>query len=114
VQSIIPLEGGRQGALRLTTQRYYTPSGRSIQGTGIEPDIFVSATTEDESARKTFRESDLPNAIKNELEAAEADEVKEVVEYPPEGFPEDGDFQLDKAIEIIKSGRYETLMAAAG
>jgi len=39
VQSIIPLRGGRDGALRLTTQRYYTPEGRSIQGTGIEPDM---------------------------------------------------------------------------
>ncbi len=114
VQSIIPLEGGRQGALRLTTQRYYTPSGRSIQGTGIEPDIFVSATPKDEDARKSFRESDLPNAIKNELEAAEEDEVEAVVEYPPEGFAEDGDFQLDKAIEILKSGQYKALMAAAG
>lgn len=114
VQSIIPLEGGRQGAIRLTTQRYYTPSGRSIQGTGIEPDIFVSATPKDSDAGKSFRESDLPNAIKNELEAAEADAVEAVVEYPPEGFAEDGDFQLDKAIEILKSGRYKTLMAAAG
>ena len=114
VQSIIPLEGGRQGAIRLTTQRYYTPSGRSIQGTGIEPDIFVSATPKDSDAGKSFRESDLPNAIKNELEAAEADAVEAVVEYPPEGFDEDGDFQLDKAIEILKSGRYKTLMAAAG
>lgn len=114
VQSIIPLEGGRQGALRLTTQRYYTPSGRSIQGTGIEPDLFVSATPKDETAGKSFRESDLPNAIKNELEAAEEDEVEVIVEYPPEGFSEDGDFQLDTAIEILKSGRYKTLMAAAG
>jgi len=114
VQSIIPLRGGRDGALRLTTQRYYTPSGRSIQGTGIEPDIFVSAKPEDESARKSFREADLPNAIKNELEAAEEDGVEVKIEYPPEGFPEDGDFQLDKAIEILKTGSYKTLMAAAG
>lgn len=114
VQSIIPLRGGRDGALRLTTQRYYTPLGRSIQGTGIEPDIFVSATPEDESARKSFRESDLPNAIKNELEAAESEEPEIKVEYPPEDFAKDGDFQLDKAIEILKTGRYKTLMAAAG
>ncbi len=114
VQSIIPLRGGRDGALRLTTQRYYTPSGRSIQGTGIEPDIYISATPEDESARKSFRESDLPNAIKNELEAAEDKEAEVKVEYPPEDFPEDGDFQLDKAVEILKTGSYKTLMAAAG
>ena len=115
VQSIIPLRGGRDGALRLTTQRYYTPLGRSIQGTGIEPDIFVSAVPEDENARKSFRESDLPNAIKNELEAAsEGEEEEAAIEYPPEDFPEDGDFQLDRAIEILKTGSYKTLMAAAG
>lgn len=116
VQSIVPLRGGRAGALRLTTQRYYTPSGQSIQGTGIEPDIFISAIPEDDSARKTFRESDLPNAIKNELEAAESDSDEEEVkiEYPPADFAEDGDFQLDRAVEILKSGSYKTLMAAAG
>ena len=114
VQSIIPLRGGRDGALRLTTQRYYTPAGRSIQGTGIEPDIYISATPEDEDARKSFRESDLPNAIKNELEAAEEDEVDIKIEYPPADFPEEGDFQLDKAIEILKTGSYKTLMAEAG
>ena len=114
VQSIIPLRGGRDGALRLTTQRYYTPAGRSIQGTGIEPDIYISATPEDEDARKSFRESDLPNAIKNELEAAEEDEVEVKIEYPPAEFPEDGDFQLDKAIEILKTGSYKTLMTEAG
>ena len=115
VQSVIPLRGGRDGALRLTTERYYTPSGRSIQGTGIEPDIFISAAPEDESARTNFRESDLPNAIKNELEEAE-DESKDdepVIEFPPEGFPEDGDYQLDRAISILKDGSYKTLMAAA-
>jgi len=48
VQSVIPLRGGRDGALRLTTERYYTPSGRSIQGTGIDPDIAVAAIQEKE------------------------------------------------------------------
>ena len=42
VQSVIPLRNGRDGALRLTTARYYTPAGRSIQGTGISPDVFIS------------------------------------------------------------------------
>ena len=87
VQSIIPLRGGRDGAIKLTTQRYYTPSGRSIQGTGIEPDIFVSATAQDEKARKAFRESDLPNAIKNELEEAEKDKKDEIkIDYPPKAM----------------------------
>ena len=45
VQTVIPLRGGMDGALKLTTARYYTPSGRSIQKTGIEPDLEVAATT---------------------------------------------------------------------
>jgi C-terminal processing protease CtpA/Prc len=43
VQTVIPLQGGRDGALRLTTARYYTPAGRSIQGAGITPDMEVAA-----------------------------------------------------------------------
>src|SRR4029077_5983007 len=46
VQTIIPLGGQRGGALRLTTAKYYTPSGRSIQATGITPDIAVSNLTD--------------------------------------------------------------------
>jgi len=42
VQTIIPLRGGEDGALHLTTARYYTPSGRSIQASGIVPDIAVA------------------------------------------------------------------------
>ena len=50
VQTIIPLGGQHGGALRLTTARYYTPSGRSIQATGIAPDIAVSNLTEKEQS----------------------------------------------------------------
>jgi len=63
VQSVIPLNGGRDGALRLTTARYYTPAGRSIQGTGVDPDIFVSYAPDDGKERKRFGEKDLPNAL---------------------------------------------------
>ncbi|MEJ0058118.1 MAG: S41 family peptidase [Terricaulis sp.] len=44
-----PAAGGRDGALRLTTARYYTPSGRSIQGAGIEPDLEVAQRRIDEA-----------------------------------------------------------------
>ena len=47
VQTVIPLRGGLDGALKLTTARYYTPSGRSIQKTGIEPDLEVAETREE-------------------------------------------------------------------
>jgi len=113
VQSVIPLRGGRDGALRLTTQRYYTPSGRSIQGTGIDPDIFVSAIPDDGKERKIRRESDLPNAIENETDTEE--EIEEIaIDYPPEDFEISDDYQLQKAIEILKNGTYPKLLASAG
>jgi len=120
VQSVIPLRGGRDGALRLTTQRYYTPSGRSIQGTGIDPDIYVSAIPDDGKDRQIRRESDLPNSIENEDEAenevtkSEDEIVEIVIDYPPEGFEIEDDYQLQKAIEILKNGSYPKLLADAG
>lgn len=111
VQAVIPLRGGRDGALRLTTQRYYTPAGRSIQGTGITPDIAIAADEDDGNGAR-MSESDLPNSIQNELAETE-EEVEITVEYPPTGFDEEGDFQLQRAIEILKDGSYGTLLADA-
>ena len=62
VQTVIPLPG--HGAMRLTTARYYTPSGRSIQAKGIEPDIIVKqAKIEDYEGYQRLRESDLRGAL---------------------------------------------------
>jgi carboxyl-terminal processing protease len=64
VQTIIPLPG--HGAMRLTTARYYTPSGRSIQAKGIEPDILVEPAKIEKVAQGTIRhEADLRGALKN-------------------------------------------------
>lgn len=64
VQTIIPLQG--QGAMRLTTARYYTPSGRSIQQLGISPDIEVQpARLEEIQQGQRRREADLPHALRN-------------------------------------------------
>jgi carboxyl-terminal processing protease len=64
VQTIIPIEG--HGALRLTTALYYTPSGRSIQGQGISPDIVVSLPKGEQVANAVLsHESDLYGALKN-------------------------------------------------
>ena len=64
VQSIIPLPD--HGAIRLTTARYYTPSGRSIQAIGIEPDIEVQqAKVEVVEPTRRFGEADLPGALEN-------------------------------------------------
>jgi len=66
VQTIIPLSG--QGAMRLTTARYYTPSGRSIQAEGIVPDITVEQAKVETIAQRglTFREADLRGALNND------------------------------------------------
>ncbi len=110
VQTVIPLNGGRNGALRLTTARYYTPAGRSIQATGIEPDIEIAAERSEEPVER-ISEADLPNALKNELENFEKEEAlkedaeaeKDVAsaEMPPEDYPKDKDFQLERAKEIL-------------
>ena len=64
VQTIIPIEG--HGALRLTTALYYTPSGRSIQGQGISPDIVISLPKSEQVANAVLsHESDLYGALKN-------------------------------------------------
>jgi carboxyl-terminal processing protease len=64
VQTIIPIPG--HGAIRLTTARYYTPSGRSIQAKGIEPDIKVEQAKVEVIAGPQFRsESELPGALQN-------------------------------------------------
>ncbi len=64
VQTIIPLPG--YGAMRLTTARYYTPSGRSIQAKGIQPDIFVEQARVESFKSIRLRESDLPGALDRE------------------------------------------------
>ena len=69
VQTVLPLYNG--GALRLTTALYYTKSGRSIQATGVEPDIEIKdavstmGAAEESGSIPEIRESDLPGAIKN-------------------------------------------------
>lgn len=75
VQTIIPLDG--HGALRLTTARYYTPSGRSIQGKGITPDRIVEMpkTAKSEPA-EIVREADLRGALNAEGEAKDNDESR--------------------------------------
>jgi len=114
VQSVIPLRGGRDGALRLTTQRYYTPSGSSIQGTGITPDILISATPDDGEKSRRLRESDLPNSIRNEaIDALDSDEDEDflAIDYPPEDYEVENDYQLQRAIAILKDGSYSTKLA---
>jgi len=108
VQSIMSVKS--EGALRLTTERYYTPSGRSIQGLGIMPDVLVSASAESETTRKRFREADLKNSLGTETESIEEDFDRMV--FPPDSWPDDEDFQLSKAIELVKSPSLKSQLAA--
>lgn len=104
VQTVMPL-GADRGALRLTTARYYTPSGRSIQGTGIEPDIEIAQEriTEEELERiRSFTEADLPNALENE-DGSERRGPHIPDDQPPEDYDyENGDYQLERAYEILR------------
>ncbi|MEQ8432997.1 MAG: S41 family peptidase [Oceanicaulis sp.] len=103
MQTVIPLRGGRDGALRLTTARYYTPAGVSIQATGILPDIAVSGRRIDPGAPSRFTEADLRNALGNETGEERAEIDTEAVEQPPEDWPEDEDYQLSRAIEVLQA-----------
>ena len=106
VQTIIPL--GANGALRMTTARYYTPSGRSIQAKGIDPDKVVEQELPDELKSKDVRtrgEASLPKHLRSEKEKAGGAEKKEESgssAYVPKE-PEK-DTQLQFAINFIKDG----------
>jgi carboxyl-terminal processing protease len=104
VQTVIPLQGGRDGALRLTTSRYYTPAGRSIQGAGITPDMEVSARRIDPTNLPAgITEADLPNALANENGAARrAAHVPD--DQPPEGWDAEQDYQLSRALTFLRDG----------
>jgi carboxyl-terminal processing protease len=108
VQTVIPLQGGRDGALRLTTARYYTPAGRSIQGAGITPDMEVAArrmTAEDVARlqRIGLSEADLPHALDNES-GAQRRAVHMPEDQPPENWAEGEDYQLSRALTFLRQG----------
>lgn len=109
VQTVFPLNAER-GALRLTTARYYTPSGKSIQGTGIEPDYEVSQrrfTEKEIESLKRFSEADLPNALDNDS-GEERREIHMPDDQPPEDYTGE-DYQLDKAKEKLRTMTYSKL-----
>jgi carboxyl-terminal processing protease len=117
VQTILPL--GNNTAIKLTTARYYTPSGRSIQAKGIVPDIVVEdpATAGEESAFR-LREADLEHHLSNDTQAESTSEKAPhaVVTTKPIAKPKDGengkvvlpefgskdDFQLNQALNHLK------------
>jgi carboxyl-terminal processing protease len=112
VQTIIPLEG--HGALRLTTARYYTPSGRSIQGEGITPDVLVVPPRDQQVvAASVVHEGDLRGALKNTgpekgtprgdaSSAVQRSEETEDVAIDPAVIGTSRDYQLSVALKRIK------------
>ena len=102
VQTIIPLNGGADGALHLTTARYFTPSGRSIQATGIVPDVGVAQGDETADVPKIERpsEADLPHHLSADTPLAAA---KLRIERPPPGN-KSSDFQLSYAVRYLDKG----------
>lgn len=108
VQTVMPLRG--DGAMRLTTARYYTPSGRSIQALGVSPDIVVeqprrsAEPEEEESKRRTRSEADLRGSLNND--SLSEDEIRQIEEdrAKAEASAElrTNDYQLAYAIDILK------------
>ncbi|MDH5528155.1 MAG: S41 family peptidase [Nitrospirota bacterium] len=116
VQSVLPLSD--ESGLRLTTAKYYTPSGRSIQGTGITPDIVVEFDPEreisNERKRAFVREKDLEGHLPGESEsmrnAAEPTigsltEGEEEIPLTPEEEAFLRDNQLQEAVDLLKGWR---------
>jgi carboxyl-terminal processing protease len=110
VQTIIPL--GSQGAIRLTTARYFTPSGRSIQAQGIEPDIIVEqARIERVAQGQTRREADLRGALSNpQAQPGQPQQSQAPAAQPPAAAPADDaaaapdqqDYQLTRALDLLR------------
>jgi carboxyl-terminal processing protease len=101
VQTIIPLGGQRGGALRLTTAKYYTPSGRSIQATGITPDIAVSNLTEKAQAEADQFTSRSEATLAGHLDAEGAQRNTKMPTIRPEEGKKYDDFQLSYALDRL-------------
>ena len=117
VQTVIPLPGN--GAMRLTTARYYTPSGRSIQGLGITPDIHVAESRTETPHFGPEREADLNHTLTNQggtpPDAAAPPRTdlppiaSSIPKLPPETWPAfdaakpDTDFQLQQGLIVVRA-----------
>ena len=103
VQTVMRL--GDKGAMKLTTARYFTPSGRSIQALGIEPDILVEerrVTDADEAARPSRSEAELRGSLENELsedEKRQLDDERSRHEKTAQLRSED--FQMAYALDLL-------------
>ena len=110
VQAVLPIDNDRTENIKLTIAKYYLPSGRTIQATGVTPDIIVSSgkVIQDENDKFKIKEADLKKHLEGELEKVQdvkkeqkavADENKKVLT----GEDVLGDNQLNTSIAILKS-----------
>ena len=119
VQTLIPM--GPRTQLRLTTARYFTPSGRSVQEGGIEPDLAVPQLTDpDFRSRPVFREADLRRHLINEIKADNAVLEEDTAADPrfaatPEQLKKQGvdDYQLWYALRTVARSGGAMQVAAA-
>ncbi len=110
VQTLIPL--GQDIALRLTTARYFTPSGRSVQEQGIEPDVDVAQLSADQKPnddRPGYSEGDLRGHLTNDKKADARLEERDIKIDPRQMLTQDvlkksgvDDFQLDYAVKLMQ------------
>jgi carboxyl-terminal processing protease len=110
VQTILPMND--EAALKLTTARYYTPSGRSIQASGIEPDIIIENIRVDSTADQysaQIKESDLTGHLDNGMKESEEDKTKKTKESKAkkkekknEPSLAETDYQLYEALNVLK------------
>jgi len=109
VQTIVPVSNG--AALKITTARYYTPNGRSIQASGIEPDILTEeAKVTKNEAGERLREADLvrhldnsdaPKPVKEEKKKGEKPDKKKE-EPTSRSLPGADDYQVQEALNLLK------------
>ena len=116
VQTIIPFKksGNNKSTtgIRLTTARYYTPSGESIQGKGIMPDIIIEQGTFESKEFKRYSEADLKDSLDNEDNENKNDENSDTDEETEEKNRLDTDYQLARAVDLIQGiGIYQETLS---
>ena len=116
VQTIIPFKksGNNKSTtgIRLTTARYYTPSGESIQGKGIMPDIIIEQGTFESKEFKRYSEADLKDSLDNENNENKNDENSDTDEETEEKNRLDTDYQLARAVDLIQGiGIYQETLS---
>jgi len=115
VQTVIPLHNGQDGALSITTARYYTPSGRSIQKIGIEPDVEAARSADEARivSRSSFIYSEAAYATALDASiGAERKGAHTPHEAPGADYPEDEDYQLQRALDVLRAGGDLSRLAA--